>query len=119
MTAPAYFAPVKASNGFHFYVYDELPGLVSRYQLSARLSREAFERVALLLNDDRPGYELVQQNWDAHLRDGHERIELHTIRPRTELKDEHRLLKVQRQANWPPGWLDALHYIENEAVIHE
>lgn len=114
-----YFAPVRASNGHFFYLYDEVPGLVSVPRLSKRLSLAAFERVALLLNDNRPGYELIPQKWNSHLRDGHEPIELHTIRPSQEVKTQHHMLKVMKKDTWSQEWLDALQFIEEGALIHE
>jgi hypothetical protein len=107
-----YFCPAKASNGHHFYVYDAVPGLTSEFTVSKRLSLVAFERVALLLQEGRTGYELAPHKWTSHLQAGHDAIELHHIRPADVLLDEVRLLKAVPRGLWKPEWLEAEQFIQ-------
>lgn len=106
-----YFCPAKASNGHFFYVYDEMPGLVSDCTVSKRLSCATFERVALLLEEGRTGYELAHHKWSSHLKPGHDAIELHRIQPSRAVRDELKLLRVMPRSQWPAGWLEAEHFI--------
>lgn len=106
-----YFCPAKAGDDHFFYVYDSQPGLTSEFDVSDPLSKEAFEKVTLLLLEGRTGYELGHHKWSSHLQDRHDAVELHHIRPAAALRDELRLLRVTPRGNWPDGWLEAEHFI--------
>lgn len=113
-----YLCPVKAESGYHFYTYDGAPGLVSEPVISEALDLDQLRRVCVLLEEGRPGFELMQQRWSSHLQPGHDLLELHHIDPPWDMRNEAKVLKAGPRSMWAPEWLDAAHFIECSAIGH-
>lgn len=106
-----YFCPVKADDGYHYYIYDESPALFSEPQVSKRLSLAAFDRVTALLKVGAEGCELVQQQWSTHLLPGHELIQLHHLQTPKALVEEAAVLRIAPRDLWKQEWLEAKDFI--------